>query len=201
MSVMLPSLKLIKQMRVKLGITQKALSDMVGISKSMMNQIETGRSSTSYDTAKRIFDCLATMESRTSQRTVYELCSKKIVSIKPTDTINHAIKIMQKSSISQIPVFDKFVVVGLISEDQIMLHLSEGKKIKNIKVVEIMIEPPPVVRPFNTSSGTSAINEIFKMSLNIKEWCYIRNYNSVRHSKTIRVSTIRQARRQGIWDE
>ncbi|WOV93009.1 MAG: CBS domain-containing protein [Candidatus Nitrosoabyssus spongiisocia] len=142
---MLPSLKLIKQMRIKLGITQKALSDMVGISKSMMNQIETGRFSTGYDTAKKIFDCLATMESKSSQRTVYELCSKKIVSIKPTDTINHAIKIMQKSSISQIPVFDKLVVVGLISEDQIMSHLSEDKKIKNIKVAEIMIEPPPVV--------------------------------------------------------
>ncbi|MFQ5572745.1 MAG: helix-turn-helix transcriptional regulator, partial [Nitrosopumilaceae archaeon] len=46
-------------MRTKLGITQKKLASMTGVSTSMINQIESGRSQPSYETAKRIFDSLA----------------------------------------------------------------------------------------------------------------------------------------------
>jgi len=48
---MLPRLDSIKQARVKLGITQKKLATMTGVSTSMINQIESGRSKPSYETA------------------------------------------------------------------------------------------------------------------------------------------------------
>ncbi|HEY8109655.1 MAG TPA: helix-turn-helix transcriptional regulator, partial [Candidatus Nitrosotenuis sp.] len=57
---MLPRLDNIKQQRAKLGITQKELAKMTGVSTSMINQIESGRSQPSYETAKRMFDSLAT---------------------------------------------------------------------------------------------------------------------------------------------
>ena len=62
---MLPRIDSIKQMRIKLGITQKRLASMAGVSTSMINQIESGRSQPSYDTAKKIFDNLATLEGKT----------------------------------------------------------------------------------------------------------------------------------------
>ncbi|HEU4823713.1 MAG TPA: helix-turn-helix domain-containing protein, partial [Nitrososphaeraceae archaeon] len=40
---MLPTLEYIKQTRRRLGITQRKLADLTGISTSMINQIECGR--------------------------------------------------------------------------------------------------------------------------------------------------------------
>ena len=50
---MLPRIDSIKQIRLKIGITQKKLAMLTGVSTSMINQIESGRSQPSYDTAKK----------------------------------------------------------------------------------------------------------------------------------------------------
>ncbi len=49
---MLPRLEYIKEARVSLGVTQKKLAKLSGISTSMLNQIESGRCKPSYDTAR-----------------------------------------------------------------------------------------------------------------------------------------------------
>ena len=59
---MLPSIQSIKQQRIKLNMTQKELGNEVEVSTSMINQIESGRSKPSYDTAKKIFEVLANRE-------------------------------------------------------------------------------------------------------------------------------------------
>ena len=55
---LLPRIDSIKQIRLKIGITQKKLATMTGVSTSMINQIESGRSKPSYETAKKIFESL-----------------------------------------------------------------------------------------------------------------------------------------------
>ena len=64
--MLLPSLETIKQKREKLHISQKKLAVMTGVSTSMINQIESGRSKPSYDTAKKIFENLANLEGQSS---------------------------------------------------------------------------------------------------------------------------------------
>ena len=59
--MLLPSLETIKQKREKLHISQKKLAMMTGVSTSMINQIESGRSKPSYNTAKKIFENLASL--------------------------------------------------------------------------------------------------------------------------------------------
>ena len=49
---MLPSIESIKQQRMKIKMTQKDLAKDVGVSTSMINLIESGRSQPSYHTAK-----------------------------------------------------------------------------------------------------------------------------------------------------
>jgi len=44
LSGLLPRIDSIKQIRLKIGITQKKLATMTGVSTSMINQIESGRS-------------------------------------------------------------------------------------------------------------------------------------------------------------
>ena len=62
----------------------------------MINQIESGRSQPSYETAKRIFDSLANLEGKSSSHKAGDFCSKDIVKLKPSNTLHDAIKKMRK---------------------------------------------------------------------------------------------------------
>ncbi len=144
---MLPRIESIKQIRQKIGITQKKLAIMTGVSTSMINQIESGRSQPSYDTAKKIFESLAKLEGESSSHTAGDFCSKDIVKLRPTNTLHDAIKKMHQLSISQIPVFNDSEVVGVISEDGIVRHLSDlgESELKKAKLADTMDPIPPIV--------------------------------------------------------
>ena len=88
----LPSLETIKRQREKLRITQKKLANMTGVSTSMINQIESGRSKPSYDTAKKIFENLAILEGESSSHVAGEICQTPVEKMKPIQTINDAVK-------------------------------------------------------------------------------------------------------------
>lgn len=151
---MLPRIDSIKQMRKKLGITQKKLANMSGVSTSMINQIESGRSQPSYETAKRIFDNLSSLEGKSSSHKAGEFCSKDVVKLKPSNTLHDAIKKMHELSISQIPVFDGNEPVGVVTEDGIVKHLADvGESgLKNSKLADTMDPVPPIV-DFNTPAN------------------------------------------------
>lgn len=144
---MLPNVESIKQMRQKLGITQKKLAVMTGVSTSMINQIESGRSQPSYETAKRIFENLSNLEGRSSSHKAGDFCSQDIIKMKPSNTLHDAIKKMHELSISQIPVFDGKEIVGVVSEDGIVKHLADvgEAELKNAKLADTMDPVPPIV--------------------------------------------------------
>jgi len=141
-------------MRLKIGITQKKLAEMTKVSTSMINQIESGRSQPSYDTAKKIFENLSKLEGESSSHTAGDFCSNVIIKLKPTDTLHDAIKKMHKLSISQIPVFDGNNVVGVVSEDGIVKHLADKgeTELKKAKLSDTMDPIPPIV-DFNTPAN------------------------------------------------
>jgi len=143
---MLPRLDSIKQARIKIGLTQKQLANMVDVSTSMINQIESGRTQPSYETAKRLFDSLATLEGKLSPHKAGDLCSKEIIKLKPTNSLHDAIKLMRRRSISQIPIFNGREPIGVVTEDGIVKHLAENEeRWKKIELSEVMEAPPPIV--------------------------------------------------------
>jgi len=144
---LLPRIDSIKQIRLKIGITQKKLATMTGVSTSMINQIESGRSQPSYETAKRVFDSLASLEGKSSSHKAGDFCSKDVVKLKPSNTLHDAIKKMHESSISQIPIFNGNELVGVISEDGIVRHLADvgESELKNAKLADTMEPVPPIV--------------------------------------------------------
>jgi predicted transcriptional regulator len=143
---MLPRLDSIKQARVKLGITQKQLANMVDVSTSMINQIESGRTHPSYDTARRIFDSLATLEGKLSPNKAGDICSKEVIKLKSTNSLHDAIRLMRRRSISQIPIFNGKEPIGVVTEYGIVKHLDENEeRWEKIKLSEIMEAPPPIV--------------------------------------------------------
>ena len=141
-------------MRLKLGITQKKLATMSGVSTSMINQIESGRSQPSYETAKRIFDNLSNLEGKSSSHMAGDFCSKDIIKLKPNNTLHDAIKKMHELSISQIPVFDGNEPVGVVSEEGIVKHLADigEAELKKAKLIDTMDPVPPIV-DYNTPAN------------------------------------------------
>ena len=120
---------------------------MTGVSTSMINQIESGRSQPSYDTAKKIFENLAKLEGESSSHTAGDFCSENIIKLKPSNTLHDAIKKMHQLSISQIPVFDNSKIVGVVSEDGIVKHLADlgEAELKKAKLADTMDSIPPIV--------------------------------------------------------
>lgn len=120
---------------------------MTEVSTSMINQIESGRSQPSYETAKRIFDSLANLESKSSSHKVGDICSKEIVKLSPDETLHDAIKKMHQKSISQIPVFYGKEPVGVVTEEGIIKHLADvgESELKKAKLQDTMDAPPPIV--------------------------------------------------------
>ena len=120
----------------------------------MINQIESGRSKPSYETARKIFENLSKLEGESSSYTAGDFCSKDIIKLKPTNTLHDAIKKMHELSISQIPIFDSTNVVGVVSEDGIVRHLTNRSEVelKKSKLVDTMDSIPPIV-DFNTPAN------------------------------------------------
>src|SRR5919204_3387331 len=99
---MLPRLEYIKQARIRLGITQRKLAGLTGVSTSMINQIESGRCKPSYETARRIFEVLGSLEGKTSMK-AGDICSRQLITVQKDDKLHEAIETMRKNSISQLP--------------------------------------------------------------------------------------------------
>lgn len=143
---MLPRLEYVKQARMRVGITQRRLASLAGVSTSMINQIESGRCKPSYETARRIFEILGSLEGKTAMK-AGDICSRHLISVEKDDKLHKAIDTMRKNSISQIPVFDSSRVAGILTEDslaRIMVEKDE-KDLKNMQVSQVMDPPPPIV--------------------------------------------------------
>jgi predicted transcriptional regulator len=144
---MLPRIDYIKQGRVKLGLTQRELASLSGISTSMINQIESGRCKPSYDTAKKIFEVLSSQEGKTSLK-AGDICSHEVISVQKDEKLEVVIEKMMKNSISQIPVREDSKIVGLVSEDILarkVLESDDKKNIHQVPILQIMEPPPPIV--------------------------------------------------------
>jgi len=154
---MLPRLETIKEERKKLNLTQKKLAVMTGVSTSMINQIESGRSKPSYDTAKKIFESLAKLEGQISTRKAGDICSEKIVRLTPSNTVRDAGKKMHEKTIDQIPVFDEDGLKGLITIDIV----NEYTERKDAKIKNVMNPKPPVI---DVEFPANALSQLTRIS-------------------------------------
>lgn len=144
--MMFPKLESIKQVRLRLGITQRKLAALSGVSSSMINQIESNRCKPSYETAKRIFEALANIEGHSSPK-AGEICSGNLLVANPSESIIEAAEKLRKSGYSQLPIFENGRPIGMVSEDGIMHAIvnGEAKDVKNRAVSSIMEPCPPIV--------------------------------------------------------
>ncbi len=142
---MLPDIGEIKTYRKKLGLTQSGLSELSGVSQSLIAKMESGKITPSYDKAKSLFEALENIGQKKQARAL-GLMSKKLRCVKETDSAKKAISLMDHQGFSQVPVMKGEKCVGTLSESRALSVLSEaGKKFAKLKVADIMEEPLPIV--------------------------------------------------------
>jgi predicted transcriptional regulator len=144
---MLPSLEEIAKKRRMLGLTQKQLAQLAGVSQSLIAKLESNKINPSYDKVKAIFDALESLEMRTEFHAA-DVLHNKVIGVHKNEPVSKAVKLMMEYGYSQLPVFDDENVVGNVSEKTILEQIASGKnfaEISKLSVEDIMEEGFPQV--------------------------------------------------------
>ena len=153
---------MIKKRRVALGATQKELSELCGVSQSMVAKIEAGRAEASYGIATRIFEALDSL-AHLSEPRVKDFMNRKVVSCDVGDRVDAVVKKMKKGGISQLPVLDGKELVGLISEGVLIENMDRLSKVTDVG--ETMRDAPPVVSEETSYKTTVSLLKEFSFVL------------------------------------
>jgi predicted transcriptional regulator len=160
---MLPVLDEIVKKRKMLGLTQKKLAKLAGVSQSLIAKVESGQIDPSYTKSKSIFDLLEQMERRNEAR-AGQILHREVISVKNSDAVSVAVKMMTKHGYSQLPVFDGQRAVGSISEKTILSQILQGKDMSDVSklpVEEIMDETFPQVGEDAPLSLISSLLQVY----------------------------------------
>ncbi|MCS7131617.1 MAG: CBS domain-containing protein [Hadesarchaea archaeon] len=137
----------IRNLRIKLGLTQAQLAELAGVTQAYIAKIEAGIADPKVSTLEKI---LTALEGAKTQRriTASQIMNAPIISVKPNDRVEKAIRLMESYDISQLPVLDGATQVGSISEATILRKIAEGGDMLELvrsNVEEIMENPFPMV--------------------------------------------------------
>jgi predicted transcriptional regulator len=160
---MLPSIDDIVKKRKILGLTQKQLAELAGVSQSLIAKIESAKIEPSYNKVKAIFDALAHVETGANFH-VGKILHSEVVGIQKNSPVSEAVQLMMKYGYSQLPVFDGEHPVGSISEKTILSQLQEGKDLSHIStlpVENIMDEAFPQVGENAPMSLISSLLQVY----------------------------------------
>jgi len=109
--------------------------------------MESGLLDPSYSKTKRLFSTLDSLR-HINEKKAKDVMEKKLVTVDSHAEIRHAIGMMKRYSISQLPVLAHDEVIGLVSESDMLDALVNHKSVR--KVSEVMQDNPPSVST-NTS--------------------------------------------------
>jgi len=131
--------KLIKKMRKEAGLTQEKLAKAVGITQAHVAKIENERVNPRLSTVNKILSVLKSNKRIKCK----DLVTKKLIFVKPEDSVNHVVKLMREKDISQIPIMEGGRCIGSISEKTIVTKLDRISG--SIEIKELMDEPFPMI--------------------------------------------------------
>ena len=137
--------KIIKKMREEAGLTQEKLAKAAGITQAHISKIEKEKVNPTLSTINNIISVLQLNENKKCK----DFVTKKVISVKPQDSVDFAVKLIKKNDISQIPVVEKEICIGSISDKTILRNLN--KITGSTEVKEIMDEPFPMISSNDTT--------------------------------------------------
>jgi len=138
-------LKSLAKLRKMLGLTQRELARISGLSQSLISKIERGQINPSYEAVRRILQALETVRAeRDAKLLARDICTRDVICVEVSDPLSRAINLMKEYGISQLPVLKNGSPIGSISESTITRKL-ERVKSTAMPVGEIMDEAFPMI--------------------------------------------------------
>ncbi|MBN2330454.1 MAG: CBS domain-containing protein [Candidatus Aenigmarchaeota archaeon] len=132
--------KYIKELRESARISQTDLAAMANISQAHIAKIETEKVNPRLSTVNTLLTILQRREKKT---TCGDIMSRRIIPVKPHDNVKKAVHLMRSFGISQLPVMERGMMVGSISEGTVIKHMDRNPAYVDIE--EIMDSPFPAV--------------------------------------------------------
>jgi predicted transcriptional regulator len=164
---MLPSIEDLRKMRKNLGISQKELARVSGVSQSYIARLEKGSINPAYDKVRKIFEYLnrSGQKARNIDLTVESIMTKNPVTCYPTDSIISALNIMRQKGYSQLPVITHDgKTVGTITESDVNDMLIKGSSIESLKNLLVKKVMGSILPQVDKSSPVSMIYPMLKFS-------------------------------------
>ncbi len=156
---MFPEIEMIKIKRKRLGLTQKKLAELVGVSQPLIARIESGDFDPKLSLIRKIFNVLEEVEGKAINAEKIMNYPVKIINAKAK--LIDAVETMMKHDISQMPVVKKDEIVGSITESSVVkIMLEKGTNAGKTRVEECMEPPFPIVPKHER------LNTISKLLLN-----------------------------------
>jgi len=164
---MLPSIEELRKMRKSLGISQKELARISGVSQSYIARLEKGEINPAYDKVRKIFEYLNSSGNRARDIDIKAelIMTKEVDTCEMNDSIISALNKMREKGYSQLPVVtsDKRII-GTITESDINDMLIKGTSIESLKHLIIKKVMGSVLPQLDKNSPISMIYPLLKYS-------------------------------------
>lgn len=147
----------LRTLRKKAGLTQAELARRAGVSQSLIARVEAGTVNPRLSTLTRIYNALR--EYMEEEVTAEKIMNSPVITAQVDDRLDRIAEVMWMQGISQIPVLDRDgSIVGTVYErDIVEAFLKHKDKANQMKVIDIMSEPLPLVQK------TARLNSIVKI--------------------------------------
>jgi predicted transcriptional regulator len=142
----LPTHEDLRRYRLELRLTQTELAKRAGVSQSLIARIESGDIDPRLSTLRKIVTALK--EEKEKEIKAKHIMKSPVIFIRPSDTVGHAYRLMEKYGISQLPVLKNGVQVGAISESKLIKEMNMEKDLSLVskkKIEELMNDVFPTV--------------------------------------------------------
>lgn len=143
----IPGPEEIRSRREAMGLRQTEVAKKAGISQSMVARIEAGSVDPRVSTLNKIIAVLNNAEQK--KVTAGQIMHTPVLSVSPQAVITQAVELFEKNNVSQLPVIERGVPVGCISESVIVKAI-EQQRIRHTHtfLVKDFMEPGfPTVPP------------------------------------------------------
>lgn len=143
-----PRVSELVELKKVLGYTTTTLANALNMNRSELNQIELGLRGVSHEKFVKIYNYLY-MQKTKNKKPLYKICSKKIISVKPSDSLKKVKELMAKKKYDAVPVYEKGRPIGKVNSFYVgtLVYPQDAKT----KVKDKMDEAPIVV-PYNTKT-------------------------------------------------
>lgn len=161
----------IGKIRKRLGMTQNQLSEISGVSQSLIAKIEATKVDPTYRTVKKISDSIDKEKLKRSVK-INQVMTKKIYLVKSEETLKNTIKLMTDNGISQVPIIHNKTQVGSITDKKIMELIEKSvnvERLKNSIIGDLMEDPFPVVSHESPIEITYNLLEFYQAIIVIKK--------------------------------